>query len=156
MKNRPLCALALASVAAIAVAQEKPSDEYPLHTPEEVIALASEHPGGVKVAMEFPVAKATFGKKGNGAGHVFLDSMEDYRDPHSVNVNVFPHSAQRLKLTPNTALVGKTIKVQGVAKRVRIACHGGCPQDSSANHYFQTQIFVREGDDAQVDEMRGE
>lgn len=146
----------LATVATAALAQEKTHDEYPAHTLDDVVALLAQHPSGVKVTVDFPIAKVDFVTRGARAGHVFLDSMDNYRDPRSVNVNVFPHSARRLKLSPDATLAGKTIAVQGLAKRVRINCHYGCPQDPKASYYFQTQIFVREGDDAQIDETKGE
>jgi len=156
MSIRQFFLLSLALLATMTYAGEKADDEYPAHTLEDVVTLAAQHPPGVKVTVNFPIARVGFLKKGPAAGHVFLNSMEDYRDPRSVNVNVFPHSARRLKLSPEAALVGKTIEVQGLAMRVRIRCHNGCPQDANANHYFQTQIFVREGDDAQIDETNGE
>jgi hypothetical protein len=149
-----ICVLMLA--AGSAFAQEKPNDEYPAHTPAELAALVAQRPSGVKVTVNVPIAKVGFGKKGKAYGHVFLDSMEDYRDPHSIIVNVFPHAAQRLKFDESASLVGKTISVHGVARRVKIRCHAGCPQDSSANHYFQTQVFVRDNDDAQIEDAQDE
>ena len=134
------------------LAQDKTS-EYPARTPDEVVTLATQTPAGFKASVTFVVRKADVGKKGKGRDHVFLDSMEDYRDPHSLNVNVFPHSAERLHLNGDPKnLVGKTVTVSGVVRRVRIRCQNGCPQDASASHYYQTQMYVREGDDAQIEE----
>ena len=155
MSVRRFFLLALATVATVALARENTLDEYPAHTLDEVVALSVQHPSGVKVTVDFPIAKVAFGK-GSRVGHVFLDSMANFRDPRSVNVHVFPHSARRLKLSPEAALVGKRISVRGLAKRVRIGCKFGCPQNSGIDHYFQTQIFVREGDDAQIDGTNGE
>src|SRR6516225_9810629 len=104
--------------------------EYPMHTPDEVIALAKDHPNGIKVAVTFTIKSANFGKK-HSAGHLFLDSMEDYRDSHSLNVNVFTHAVEKAGLKEGAALVGKAVTVHGMAKSQRINCHGGCPQDSS-------------------------
>ncbi|HEX7915826.1 hypothetical protein [Rudaea sp.] len=138
--------------AAQALAQDKAA-EYPVHTPEEAIALTAQNPTGFKASVSFVVRKADVGKKGKGRDHVFLDSMEDYRDPHSLNVNVFPHSAERLHLNGNPKdLVGKSVTVSGLVRRVRIRCQNGCPQDAGASHYYQTQMYVREGDDAQIEE----
>jgi hypothetical protein len=151
-----ICLIALSLLAALssgAHAQEKPNDEYPAHTPAELAALVAQRPSGIKVTVNVPIAKVGFGK-GKAYGHVFLDSMADYRDPHSVNVNVFPHAAERLKFVEGSALVGRTISLHGVARRIRIRCHAGCPQDSSANDYFQTQVFVRDGDDAEIDDTQ--
>jgi hypothetical protein len=135
-----------------AYAQDKAA-EYPAHTPEEAIAMATQTPAGFKASVTFIVRKADVGKKGKGRDHVFLDSMEDYRDPHSLNVNVFPHSAERLHLNSDPKdLVGKSVTVSGLVRRVRIRCQNGCPQDASVSHYFQTQMYVREGDDAQIEE----
>jgi len=147
-------ALALSALAAYA--QEKPSDEYPAYAPEQLAALVAHRPAGVKVTVDVPIAKVDFGRKGKAFGHVFLDSMADYRDPRSVNVNVFPHAAQRLKFDEKAALVGKTVSVHGVARRVLIRCHAGCPQDPNAHRYFQTQVFVRDGDDAQIEDAQDE
>ena len=146
----------LLALSSIAHAQEKANDEYPAHSPDEIAALVAQRPAGVKLTASVPIAKVDFGKKGKAHGHVFVDSMEDYRDPKSVNVNVFPHAAQRLKFVEGMALVGRTITVHGVARRVLIRCHAGCPQDSSAKRYFQTQIFVRDGDDAEIDQAAEE
>ena len=129
--------------------------EYPVHTPDEVIALAKEHPNGIKVAVTFTIKSANFGKK-SSAGHLFLDSMEDYRDTRSLNVNVFPHAVEKAGLKEGTALLGKSVTVHGMAKHERINCHGGCPHDSSANHYFQTQIFVRDNDEISVGSAKTE
>jgi len=135
-----------------AFAQDK-ATEYPTHTPEEAIAIAAQTPAGFKASVTFVVRKADVGKKGRGRDHVFLDSMEDYRDPRSLNVNVFPHSAERLHLNGDPKdLLGKSVAVSGVVRRVRIRCQNGCPQDASASHYYQTQMYVREGDDAQIEE----
>ncbi|MBS0583191.1 MAG: hypothetical protein JSS42_08830 [Proteobacteria bacterium] len=135
-----------------ASAQDKAA-EYPAHTPEELVAMTAHTPAGLKASVTFVVRKADVGKKGTGRDHVFLDSMEDYRDPHSLNVNVFPHSAERLHLNGDPKdLVGKSVTVSGVVRRVRIHCQNGCPQDASAGHYYQTQMYVREGDDAQIEE----
>lgn len=135
-----------------AQAQELANAEYPAHTLAELPLLVAQHPAGFKLTIALPIAKVAFGKKGKGYGHVFLDSMEDYRDPRSVNINVFPHAARRLKLSESVDLAGRTVTVHAVARRVRIRCHGGCPQDAGANHYFQTQVFVRDGDDAQIED----
>jgi len=138
------CAFLL--LAAPAFAQDA---EYPAHTPNEVIALAKEHPAGVKVAVTFTIRNASFGKK-DSAGHLFLDSMENYRDSRSLNVNVFPHAVEKAGLQDGAGLVGKSVTVRGVARHARIACQGGCPGNSGANHYFQTQIFVRDNDTISV------
>jgi len=151
MEIRQVSLAALLMMTADAFAQDRANVEYPLHALDEVAALVEQHPGGIKVTVNFPIARIAFIRKGPGTGHVFLDSMADYRDPRSINVNVFPHAARRLNLTPEAKLEGKSLTVQGFARRVRIRCHNGCPQDAAAEHYFQTQIFVREGDDAQVE-----
>ena len=148
-----ICALTLS--ASRAHAQESPNGEYPAHGPTELTALVAQHPAGVKVTVRVPIAKVGFGK-GKGYGHVFLDSMADYRDPRSININVFPHAARRLKFDESADLAGKTISVRGVARRVTIRCHQGCPQDARVNHYFQTQVFVRDGDDAQIEDAGDE
>jgi hypothetical protein len=159
---RALAVLALLLGATAANAQDNPDDEYPAYAPAQLAALVAQHPAGTKVTVDVPIAKVEFGRKGQAYGHVFLDSMVDYRDPRSVNVNVFPHAAQRLKfdepsvLAGKTTLVGKTIAVHGVARRVKIRCHAGCPQNSGAHHYFQTQVFVRDGDDAQIEDTQAE
>ncbi len=140
LRHLVCCAALLLSASAFAQ-----DAEYPMHTPDEVIALAKEHPNGIKVAVSFTIKSANFGKK-DSAGHLFLDSMENYRDSRSLNVNVFPHAVEKAGLQEGAALLGKTVTVQGVAKHARINCHSGCPQDSSKTHYFQTQIFVRDND----------
>ncbi|MFT3791647.1 MAG: hypothetical protein QM741_11345 [Rudaea sp.] len=149
-------ATSLAMVAGIAFAQEKPADGYPVHSPAEVMELAAQKAGGdVRATVTFTIRKAGTGKK-NSYGHFFLDSMEDFRDPRSLNVNVFPHAARKLGLHEGDPLVGKSLTVQGTARRVLIRCHTGCPQDASLDHYYQTQLIVREGNDLTIDKARDE
>lgn len=86
--------------------------------PAEAIRLAdSASANGVEGRFEIIVASAK-----RGADAVFLDSSTDYRTPANLTFRVRPIVAKALSkhfgAPPETYLLGKTVTVHGIVRRV--------------------------------------
>ncbi len=111
--------------------------------PMEIIRSAAESaPQGVRGEYELTI-KAT-GKQGPV---VYLNTELDYRDQRNVSVALHPQLIAQLTAqsgeTPEAFFVGKTVRVKGVAQRVRIDFISADRKPSS-KYYFQTHIFIKD------------
>lgn len=122
----------------------------PVSTVEQAIELAATSRSGIDVEIDMPVKRM-----GEGAGHekgrIFLDSEDDYRDPRSLNIQVFPDAVRDLKMRGGErffeTLVGRTVHVRGTVIRVPIRV---MHLQKRVGYYFQTQMYVRSADDLRV------
>lgn len=119
----------------------------PTISPYQAIHLAAEDPSrGVTGIFEFTV-------RGTGRDRfVYLNSEEDYRDQRCLTAvltrGVAATLGRTLGAAPDMALIGKTIRVQGTAKRVRIDfISDGSP---TGRYYYQTHISVVDPDKIEV------
>lgn len=113
-------------------------------TPRVAIEGAASDPeGGFAGTFTFVVKRVEAAQ-----GKVFLNSEEDYRDQRCLTVVLPPDLMARFvaecKLEGASALKGRTLVVQGKARRVRISfLSGGRPTDK---YYYQTHVRVNDLD----------
>lgn len=117
-----------------------PPSSPPDLTPEEAVRAAALDSRGITGVFRFKVAQV-----GRQNGWMYLDSESDYRDPNCLIVAVVPALQPVIKtLFPGEAQsvwVGRTIRVQGTARHVKIGYYvDGKPTGS---FYYQTQIELR-------------
>lgn len=138
-------ALSLAGGAANAARQTAP---VRVIAPMEAILLAAERPQqGVTGVFEIQVLAT-----GRSSGRIHLNSQRDYRDQRNLSVTlapqVIPVLAERLGGAPDKVLAGKTIRVIGIARRVKIAfVSNGRPSDK---YYYQTRVTVMRDDQIEI------
>jgi hypothetical protein len=114
---------------------------------DAIQSAAAAAPQGVPGVFELRV-RAT----GRQDGNIYLNSEADYRDQRSLTVAVQPSAFAVLEkqfgAAPDVSLNGKTIRVRGVARRVRIDfVDNGQP---SGKYYFQTHVAVARGDQIEI------
>jgi hypothetical protein len=85
---------------------------------------------------------------GRQDGMLYLNSETDYRDQRNLSIEVAPVAQAQLELRlgapADVALRGRVIRVDGAARRVRIAfLANGRATDK---YYYQTHVAVRRGD----------
>jgi len=121
-----------------------PKSPYVLTPVEAVIAAADVAPAAVRGVIEMRVRGS-----GRAGGKIYLNSEQDYRDQRSVSVAIQPMAFTALRKRfgnwPDKALAGKTIRVRGYVRRVRIdflASNGR----ASGKYYYQTHIIVKRAD----------
>jgi hypothetical protein len=101
----------------------------PMGPGQAIEAVAASKTGEVEGVFEFVVASA-----GAGGFSAYLNSAADYRDPGNLTIEL--HTAARNALKDKLGghaedlLVGKRVRVKGIARRVPIGSH------------FQTRIAV--------------
>jgi len=105
---------------------------------DAIVTAERVHPNGVQGTFLLEVR----GGAELQNGETWLNSEVDYKDPRSLNVglplNVAKDLALRLKADPVDFFKGRTIAVNGIAKRVGIeTLKGGRPFT-----YYQTQVRV--------------
>ena len=109
----------------------------------DLILQAAERPTGVAGQVTFTVLGSGEGR-GVESGRWFLNSEPDYRDFRSLNVIVMPSVVNALQeahgIDSAEEMVGRTVRVQGVAQRRRInfTCRGA----RTNGYYFQTHLPV--------------
>lgn len=125
-------------------------------TPPTSSSVDIEPGAAVLAAAQQPI-RGTFRLEVRGSGRrggrLYLNSEQDYRDQRCLTISI-PNSvaaklAERLGADPETALYGRTIRVHGVAQRVKIwfvESNG----DRSDSYYYQTHVRVEQADQIQV------
>ena len=106
---------------------------------DAILAAADAAPRAVPGRFILPVRAS-----GMDNGRLYLNSEYDYRDQRNVSVSISPRAIvqlQRLYGTdPGAALRGRTLRIEGAARRVRIDFTGnGRP---TGKYYYQTHIDV--------------
>ncbi|WP_137863533.1 MULTISPECIES: hypothetical protein [unclassified Sphingomonas] len=133
MRTRTLISMLSLVVATPAFAQTA----APMNPAQAIEAVAGSRTGEVTGVFEFVVASG-----GAGGFNVYLNSAANYRDPGNLTIEL--HSAaigalkQKLGGYPEDRLVGKRVRVKGVARRVPIGSH------------FQTRIAVDSIDQIEI------
>lgn len=106
---------------------------------QAVMAAASAAPRGVPGTFALVVQRAEM-----VGPRLFLNSEKDYRDQRNLSIAVEPSALPLLRQAHGpdlrAALVGRDIRVRGVARRVRIGfTSNGRP---TGKYYFQTHVTV--------------
>ncbi len=112
----------------------------PMEAIERAAALAPGAYPGV-----FVMTVRASGRQGSS---LYLNSESDYRDPRNLSLEVRPVAQaqleSRLGASPEIALRGRTIRVDGEARRVRIDFTAdGRP---TGKYYYQTHVVVERGE----------
>lgn len=109
-------------------------------TMEIIRKAAASAPTGVK--GEYVLSIKAAGKQG---AVVYLNTELDYRDQRNVVValhpNIIPQLAAQYGVTAEEFFIGKTIRVNGDAQRVRIDFINA-QRKPSGKYYFQTHIRI--------------
>ena len=132
--------LAVVSLAGCATPQVSRDAIPPMVAIERAAALA---PGGYSGTFVMTVRAS--GRQGSS---LYLNSETDYRDPRNLSLEVRPIAQaqleSRLGAPVETALQGRTIRVDGEARRVRINFTAdGRP---TGKYYYQTHVGVERGE----------
>ena len=146
-----LAAMAVASVATTASAmQDGPAVDRPEYIDPQVYSAVEAVRGVAEGAATALPGQFAFVVKGGGrdAYRVFLNSEVDYRDPETLTVTVSGPAlatlTEQLQGPPERRLIGRTIVVEGVARRTRIdLMEGGRTMGRS---YYQTHVMVEQAD----------
>jgi hypothetical protein len=85
---------------------------------------------------------------GEEKGIVYLNTEDDYRDPRNVTVAIHPKIVsdltQKFGGDLQTVLLGKSLSVEGTAKRIKINFISG--NRPPTKYYYQTHIRVTNSD----------
>lgn len=108
---------------------------------DAILAAADAAPRAVPGRFIVPIRAY-----GIDRGRLYLNSEADYRDQRNVSVAVSPQAMVQLerihRAGPGPTLVGRTLLVQGAARRVRIDfTENGQP---TGKYYYQTHIDVQD------------
>lgn len=155
MPGPPATIVAMACHAGFARSVLKASRDMqrgPLFSPMEAVMLAADTaPEWLPGVFGLEVQGSGHGR-GRDAGHVYLNSQADYRDPRCLTLRFTPEAAAAFQrehgLAPDVALAGKTLLVYGYARRVRIDfISGGMP---TGKYYYQTHVVVEHPDQVAI------
>ncbi|MDG2535821.1 hypothetical protein P6144_19320 [Sphingomonas sp. HITSZ_GF] len=133
MRARTIAAILATVVASPALAQAQAA----MGPAQTIEAVAASKTGEVEGVFEFVVASG-----GAGGFSAYLNSAADYRDPGNLTIEL--HSTARNALKDKLGghaedvLVGKRVRVKGIARRVPVGSH------------FQTRIAVDSIDQIQI------
>jgi hypothetical protein len=104
-------------------------------------------PKGVIGTFQIPIK--AFGTKGNV---VYLNSELDYRDRRNISLAILPEAIKELKTrfgeNYQSFFINKTLKVKGMAKRVKIFFISNGRM--TKKYYYQTHIRIVTGAQIQV------
>ncbi|WP_066557936.1 hypothetical protein [Croceicoccus bisphenolivorans] len=104
---------------------------------EAVVKAADAAPEGVFAAFEMNVAAI-----GTQDGLVYLNSEKDYRDQRCLTIAILPEAQKALNEQfggdLRQALLGKTIRVLGVARRVQVDFYSD--GERTDKYYYQTHV----------------
>jgi hypothetical protein len=85
---------------------------------------------------------------GEEKGIVYLNTEDDYRDPRNVTVAIHPKIVsdltQKFGGDLQTVLLGKSLSVEGTAKRIKINFISG--NRPPTKYYYQTHIRIKSTD----------
>jgi Tfp pilus assembly protein PilF len=113
------------------------------YSPEQAIPLAAkrdEETGRMLPGVFRMKVVAT----GRDQDRVFLNSMQDYRDPRCLTLRFGPTAREAFRrahgVEPDVFFMGKDVTVVGVARRARIEILPG--SNTAQSHYYQTHVDV--------------
>ncbi|MBB6252358.1 hypothetical protein [Nitrospirillum iridis] len=90
---------------------------------------------------------------GRTEGRIFLNSLEDYRDPHNLSIEILPSALPLFKQLygqdADSYFKGHRITVLGEAKRVPIWYISGGKR--TGKFYYQTHIVVSDPDQIKIE-----
>ncbi len=114
-----------------------------LYAPAQAIPLAigAYENGGRTLPGVFRMeVRAT----GRSDGNIYLNSMENYRDPQCLTLRFGAEALEAFRkrhgVDPDAYYKGKTVTVVGSARRLKIEIFS--TSSTAENHYFQTQINI--------------
>ena len=117
---------------------------------QAIIAAADAAPAGVTGVFAITV-RAT----GRERGRLYLNSELDYRDQRNLTINVAPGAAAQLErrhgMPPERYFLGKSIRVRGTARRIRIDFVSEGRR--TGLYYYQTQVAVSDPDQIEIVEQ---
>ena len=110
--------------------------------------VAIERAAGLAPGAYPGIFVMTVRASGRQGPNLYLNSENDYRDPRNLSFEVRPIAQaqleNRLGAPVETALQGRTIRVDGEARRVRINFTAdGRP---TGKYYYQTHVVIERGD----------
>ncbi len=110
--------------------------------------LAIERAAGLAPGAYPGIFVMTVRASGRQGASLYLNSESDYRDPRNLSLEVRPVAQaqleSRLGAPAETALQGRTIRVDGEARRVRIDfIADGRP---TGKYYYQTHVVIERGE----------
>lgn len=109
----------------------------PMNPAQAIEAVAASKTGEAEGVFEFVVASA-----GAGGFNAYLNSAANYREPGNLAIELHSAAINALKQKfggyPEDKLVGKRVRVKGVARRVPVGSH------------FQTRIAVDSIDQIEI------
>ncbi|MEG3083389.1 hypothetical protein U1707_07020 [Sphingomonas sp. PB2P12] len=110
--------------------------------------VAIERAAGLAPGAYPGIFAMTVRASGRQGARLYLNSETDYRDPRNLSVEVWPVAQaeleSRLGAPAETALQGRTIRVDGEARRVRIDfTTDGRP---TGKYYYQTHVVIERGE----------
>ncbi len=133
MRMRSQVAMLSLVLATPAIAQTA----VPLTPAQTIEAVAASKTGEVEGAFEFVVASS-----GAGGFSAYLNSAANYRDPGNLTIELHTGARNGLKEKlgghAEDVLVGKRVRVKGIARRVPVGSH------------FQTRISVETADQIEI------
>jgi hypothetical protein len=108
-------------------------------SPQQAVFAGAEHLDGVRGVFRLVVRGG-----GRQNGWLYINSEADYRDQRCLTV-AFPPDlehqlSENLRADPIVALTGKTIRVNGVARRTTIGLFANGQQTDK--YYYQTQVRI--------------
>jgi hypothetical protein len=126
----------------------KPTNKLVSISPIKAIELSNElAPHGVEGVFEMTV-------KGYEAKHrmAFLNSEADIKDQRNLIIALRPNAVKEITdkygMSPQDFFNGKTIRVKGEAKRVKMWTR--FKHRNLRNYHYQTQVFVHSAEQIQV------
>ena len=110
--------------------------------------VAIERAAGLAPGAYPGIFVMTVRASGRQGSSLYLNSENDYRDPRNLSLEIRPIAQaqleSRLGAPAETALQGRTIRVDGEARRVRIDfTTDGRP---TGKYYYQTHVVIERGE----------
>ncbi len=139
----PVVGLLAAAAVGCAQAPPPPSSAEVAGAQAAISAASRAAPGGARGSYVMRVRGT-----GRADGNTYLNSETDYRDQTNLTIALTPASLAGLKARygdpPERALQGRMVRVDGVARRVRVEfLANGRP---TGKYYFQTHVDVAAAD----------
>jgi hypothetical protein len=142
----PICTLLLAACQ-LGPASPNLTAAPGMTAPQAVLAAADAAPRGVPGNFAMVVKRVEM-----VGPRLFLNSEADYRDQRNLSVAIQPYALpglrDRLGKDLRAALVGRDIRVRGVARRIRIGIFDN--RKPTGLYYYQTHVVVDSADQISI------